>query len=191
MPPRGRQAAARREQPLLSNEAARFQSLVIDLGKRTAMDGTLKAAPATVVDELERLFVSMGLQRSLGVSSMLDRHGTPEFWAAVFLVHGYALRDYSALYEEMQQVQEHRQAQRGGATREGGWEGSDSPEWQQLTQSMRRWVGACLTLLPLRYTSCPNANAAFGTPGTCVSAPTATTPRLAGRVPAFAASSSR
>eukprot|EP00198_Chlamydomonas_reinhardtii_P000184 XP_001689519.1 predicted protein [Chlamydomonas reinhardtii] len=64
-------------------------------------------------DEL-RLAMTNLSQGGLDGASQLDEHGTLEFWAATYSVQAYALRDYCALYTDLHQLLEQRQAQRGG-----------------------------------------------------------------------------
>ncbi|KAG2438177.1 hypothetical protein HXX76_005783 [Chlamydomonas incerta] len=149
MPPRGRPAAAaRREQP---HEAARVQTLILQLGKRAAAEGTLMNVPQSEIDELDLLVVNVAFRRGMGISTQLDQHGTPEFWAATYAVNSYALRDYCALYEQMQSLLEQRPAPQGSAAWEEDW--VESPRWQQLKRTMKR-ISSCVNQLQFVSASC-------------------------------------
>lgn len=97
----------------LSSDAGAVHALLIKYAKRAETNGGLRDMSDPDADEL-RLAMTNLSQGGLDGASQLDEHGTLEFWAATYSVQAYALRDYCALYTDLHQLLEQRQAQRGG-----------------------------------------------------------------------------
>eukprot|EP00198_Chlamydomonas_reinhardtii_P002238 XP_001691574.1 predicted protein [Chlamydomonas reinhardtii] len=136
MPPRARRGA---QAPVparqLSGTAARVHALVIQLAKQGEADGhSLLSVSKSAASELERLLADDEFSATGG---HLDALGTLEFWASVCAVHVYALHDYCALYQEMQQLLDRQAHQRTEAAQQDHTEEDEEEETPQVQRLAR------------------------------------------------------
>lgn len=144
MPPRARRGA---QAPVparqLSGTAARVHALVIQLAKQGEADGhSLLSVSKSAASELERLLADDEFSATGG---HLDALGTLEFWASVCAVHVYALHDYCALYQEMQQLLDRQAHQRTEAAQQDHTEEDEEEETPQV-QRLARLLERCVAV---------------------------------------------